>query len=70
MKLGLLDPMISQLVNQTLFESLAMNHSGAASHTNPPLYLPSSSLNFDEETFSGMSVDIYRSVPLIRPLRI
>ena len=51
MKLGLqkpLDPMISQFVNQTLFDSLTMNHSGDASHANLPLYLPSS-LNFDEE---------------------
>ena len=26
-----------------------MNHSGAASHTNPPSHLPSTSLNFVEE---------------------
>ena len=52
MKLGFqkpLDPMISQFVNQTLFDSLAVNHSGAASHANPPSHLPSTSLNFDEE---------------------
>ena len=41
--------MISQFVNQILFDSLAMNHSGAASHANPQSHLPSTSLNFDEE---------------------
>jgi len=28
-----------------------MNHFGAASHANQPSHLPSTSLNFDEETF-------------------
>jgi len=36
---------------QTLFDSLTMNHFGAASHADPPSHLPSTSLNFDEETF-------------------
>ena len=51
-KLGLqkpLDPMISQFVNQTLFDGLAMKHFGAASHASPPSHLPSTSLTFDEE---------------------
>jgi len=41
--------MISQFVNQTLFDNLAMKHSGAASHASPPSHLPSTSLTFDEE---------------------
>jgi len=50
-RLGLQKPLDPKFVNQTLFDSLAMNHFGAASHANPPLHLPSTSLNFDEETF-------------------
>ena len=42
------DPMISQYINQTLFDSLVMNHFGAASHAKPKPP-PSTSLTVDED---------------------